>query len=84
MVADLAKIMLKNIAMEKRMRALRLAVLAALTCTSPAHARITEINVQKFEPFDRAPRNARGRVENEVERYMKAARDDPVAKLFAR
>ena len=32
-------------------RALRLAILAAVTCVLPAHARITEINVQKVEPF---------------------------------
>jgi len=86
--------------------ALRLAVLAAVTIILPAYARITEINVQKVEPFangatfgnagayervwgvakgeldpadprnkvivniDRAPRNAAGRVEYEVEWFM--------------
>ncbi len=88
------------------MRALRLPVLAACLCLAPAHARITEINVQKVEPFangatfgstgayervwgvakgeldpadsrnkvivnlERAPRNARGKVEYEVEWFM--------------
>ena len=33
------------------MKFLRLAVLASAVCTFPAHARITEINVQKVEPF---------------------------------
>lgn len=105
-MADLEKTMFKNIAMEEIVKSLRLAVLAIVVCTSPAHARITEINVQKVEPFangatfgnagayervwgvakgeldpadarnkvivniDRAPRNARGRVEYEVEWFM--------------
>ena len=87
------------------MRALLTAALAA-ACVSTAHARITEINVQRVEPFansasfgdvgayervrgvakgeldpadprnkgivnlDRVPRNARGRVEYEVEWFM--------------